>query len=234
MLIALTVACAATVALAQTEVRSKNAVGYIKIPVVNDFTSLTIPFDDMNGGKIMFTNAIGTQVFGAGAQVFEWTGAAWQPYNWQNAALGWRPANSLELKPGVSYFIKRPTAWATDGQSHEIVLSGEVPEMYQSSAIAFTGSGNLTAFGFSYPVSVMFTNTALAKNFGGTGAQVFEWTGTAWQPYNWQNAALGWRPANSLELKPGVGYFFKTATASAGGAWVQERPYTWPNDGVFE
>ena len=77
---------------------------------------------------------------------------------------------------------------------------------------------------------MMFTNTTLAKNFGVVGARVHEWTGTTWKSYAWQNAILGWIQANGLELKPGVGYFFQTGTAAVGDSWIQNRPYSWPNN----
>ena len=73
--------------------------------------------------------------------------------------------------------------------------------------------------------ATMFTNT-IGPQVMGVGAIVYRYSGVDWTSYpfdrgNWNNAA-------NLSLKPGVGYFFKAATAGEGFIWSQRRPYTWP------
>ena len=211
---------ASVIAASAQEVLSGNAVGYVKVDISNTFTMINMPFDDMSGGPTMFTNTIGPQVMGVGALVYRYSGVDWTSYpfdrgNWNNAA-------SLALEPGVAYFLKRPNSWT--GTSN-ITLTGEVPEATNSQR-AVTGAGNFTTVSFAYPAEVKFTNTLLAAQGGGVGASIFAYNGTDWTSYpydrgNWNNAA-------SLVLKPGVGYFFKAATASGGFIWNQRRPYTWP------
>ncbi len=208
------------IAASAQDVLSGNAVGYVKVDISNTFTMINMPFDDMSGGPTMFTNTIGPQVMGVGAIVYRYSGVDWTSYpfdrgNWNNAA-------GLVLEPGVAYFLKRPNSWT--GTSN-ITLTGEVPEATNSQR-AVTGAGNFTTVSFAYPAEVKFTNTLLAAQGGGVGASIFAYNGTDWTSYpydrgNWNNAA-------SLVLKPGVGYFFKAATASGGFVWSQRRPYTWP------
>lgn len=222
--IAIVGALAASViaASAQTEVLSGNAVGYIKVDIGTDLTMINMPFDDMSSVPVMFTNAIGTQVSGVGAVLYDWNGLSWDEYTWKTKG-GWVDAESVILVPGKAYFLKRPTSWA--GTSN-VTLTGEVP-MATNTPRTVTGSGNLNTVGFSYPVTIPFTNTVLAVEGAGAGAVLYAWNGLSWDEFNWKTKG-GWVDAARVNLEPGVGYFFKAPTASPGFTWSQVRPYTWP------
>ena len=211
-------------ASAQTEVLSGNAVGYVKVDISNNLTMINMPFDDMSGGSTMFTNTIGPQVAGVGAVLYKWSGIDWTSYRYDRGS--WNNAAGVVLEPGVAYFLKRPTSWT--GTSN-ITLTGEVPEATNAQR-SVTGAGNLTTVSFAYPAEVKFTNTLLAAQGGGVGAVIYLWSGSDWTAYRYDRGS--WNNAANVVLKPGVGYFFKAATAGSGFVWSQRKPYTWPGDNV--
>ena len=211
---------ASVIAASAQEVLSGNAVGYVKVDISNTFTVINMPFDDMSGGPTMFTNTIGPQVAGVGAVLYVWTGEIWDPKRYERG--NWNNAAGVALEPGVAYFLKRPTSWT--GTSN-ITLTGEVPEATNTQR-SVRGSGNFDMVSFAYPAEVKFTNTLLAAQGGGVGAAIYTWTGSIWDPRRYERG--NWNNAANLTLKPGVGYFFKAATAGAGFTWRQLRPYTWP------
>lgn len=219
MLIAAVLAVAAcVVARAQTEVLSQNAVGYIKIEVANNLTTISMPFDAVGYGTIYFTNSIGLQVTGAGAYFYEWNGTNWVTYT---STRSWQSASNLVLAPGTAYILQRPTAWS--GTSN-IVISGQVPDA-TNTVRSIRGSNNLTMISFSYPTEESFTNTTLAKSTGGSGAYLYAWNGISWVTYN---STRSWQSASNLVLHPGVGYFFQAGASTPSFDWNVTKPYTWP------
>ena len=209
------------IAASAQDVLSGNAVGYIKVDVNSDLSIISVPFDEVGYGRIMFTNTIGLQMTGTPATVYSWNS---ELQMWDGKAYTtrdrWLAAANVELVPGQAYFVRRPSGW-----SGSLTLTGQVPDS-SNTVRSIVGGGNLAALSLAYPAETAFTNTILAS-ITGTPATIYTWLGTTWDGKSYTTRD-GWKAATNMVLQPGIGYFFRMPSGSASTNWTQNKPYTWP------
>ena len=233
MLIAAAVTLTAcVVALAQSEVLSQNAVGYVKktVPSAGKFAIVVHSLDNMDGGGLKFTNTSIAAELPIGSKVYFWEGNVWSPGT-KSADKSGNPvwggsAPTKTLVDGEAFFLQTASTQLMDVV---VTIAGEVPAD-GTLARAISGTNNLTAAGNPYPVSVVFTNTSLASNLPLTSTVYFWRTNQTWGSGSknvdksgntvWSGVVPG------KELEPGEGFFVKNPSNNL--TWTVEKAYTWP------
>lgn len=103
---------------------------------------------------------------------------------------------------------------------------GQVPDATTQPSKTVSVGGLSTPYqlsGYSYPVSVTWSNTALTGILS-NGAQIILFDGTN---YSFFTKARGTFPPALMTnvLQPGQGFFINTTQTVQ---WVENKPYTWP------
>lgn len=221
LVLAAGLAILATSSFAQTQVLSRNAVGYVKIDAVrSNFYFVANNFFDLNGGPVTVTNLIGNQL-PLGSTVIVWDPTA-QQYRFENKIFsGWTPGTN-RLNTGRGFWMK--VADAGPSNTYQVYLMGEVPDKntQPTSTIPVVVGFNMVAN--PYPVVTKFTNSTIAKSAVIGDSAIF------WDPINkgyaFENRIFsGWTPGTN-DLIPGQAFWYRrTGTATN---WVEVKPYTWP------
>jgi len=213
-------------AYGQTQVLSRNAVGYVKITVRSN--SLFVARNDFNGltSALAISNAIGDQL-PPNSQILLWNKSiqSWRPPIIKTA-FGWGSAGSNVLSRGDSFFIKLPKS--VPSNSYQVFFMGEVPDRNttEGTGTTFNIFPGLNLNADSYPVSRKWTSTVMSAKLP-PNSQILVWNETN-QSYNAPiiKTAFGWGTSgNALTIDPGVGYWIRaTGTVS----FSETKPYTWP------
>lgn len=225
VVIALGLALVASVCQAQTQVLSRNAVGYVKLTVRSN--TLFVARNDFEGlaATLVISNAIGDQL-PANSQILIWNkvSQAWRaPIT--KTAFGWGGGGTNPLPRGEAFFIRLPAS--VPSNSYDVFFMGEVPDRNQPSGTGTTYNIypglNLTADAF--PVSRKWTSTVMSVQLP-VNSQLLIWNETN-QSYNTPitKTAFGWGVGNTLTIEPGVGFWVRSPSAVT---FSETKPYTWP------
>jgi hypothetical protein len=167
-----------------------NQVKFISLPYYNSYSTQTAAYlrnDVMAAG-------------GTGVNVYNWNGTAWQRY-----AGGTIGQVNFALQPGIGYEVL-----STSDVSNWVIVGSHNP----STTISFTG--NQVKF-VSIPYHTTLTTAATLRNeiiaVGGTGVNVYNWNGTAWQRY-----AGGTIGQVNFAITPGIAY--EVLSTSNCGPWT--------------
>lgn len=163
---------------------------YISLPYYNSYSTQTAAYlrnDIIAAG-------------GTGVNVYNWNGTAWQRY-----AGGGVGQVNFALSPGIGYQVV-----STSDVSNWVIVGSHNP----STTISFTAT---QAKYVSVPYHTTSTNAATLRNeiiaVGGTGVNVYNWNGTAWQRY-----AGGGVGQVNFTLQPGIAY--QIVSTSDCGPWT--------------
>jgi len=205
--------------MAQTNVYSLNAVGYVNVSLVKGFNMIADQLQSTNNTiSNLLNDAAGTY---DGLTVYKWTGSGFQtdtansaiyPNNWQNSGV-------ITLNPGEAAWIKTPAAMT-------ITFVGTVP------------TGNLTvnlagAGAFSMVSSMVPQAGDLATNLGYTNFNdgdkifVFNPATQAYQTFNVSFAAgnTGYNQdfvnTGDPVLAVGQGFWYQTAKTAPATVWTR-------------
>ncbi len=216
---------AQTVAQAQTQVLSRNAVGYVKITAERNKLVLgRSDFEAMDGGGgIAVSNLFGNQL-PDDSRVYLWDRTTATYKILQKTARGaWGPGGSNRVQRGDSFCIKVPASAASN--SYDVYVMGEVPDRFTAPTTTVGGIVGMNMLGYPYPVSVSWTGTDLAAK-APVDSRLYLWD-VSNQSYviHQKTARGGWATAGGVLLTPGVGFWLKN-TSSVN--WVEVKPYTWP------
>ena len=234
------VAMTAAVALAQTNVYSRNAVGAIRLELQRGkFQMVGHTLNPLGTNASTPALVLGTNnVLPIGAAVFIWdpTAGASQSgaYITENLRSNgrWNPGtNNLA---GRAFWIMIPPSAASN--LYTVFLMGEVPDSTTAptSQVGVVGGGSVPQFNmltYRYPTPVAFTNTTLAKA-ASVGDTMFVWDPNGGVSSNGAYVTCNkrsngsWGGANGTVLQPGQGFWFATKTPS--NLWVEVKPYLWP------
>lgn len=215
------------------DVKSVNAVGYVKTQVPDDeWVLISLPFMSM-GDNVTFTinDIIPAANEIAGTEAWYYRGGEWLPETLVKVGpnpAAWDPGTNEFLRGQDALFVK---VNVSGGGSHDLTVLGEVPgdnNLGQTTTVVV--AENWTLLGFGYPVDVLVTNTAL-DTIAELGDEI--WT---WDPDldDWvlvtTRVKIGpnpakWDPAEAA-LLAGRGYFYNRAGALAN--WVQDKKYDEP------
>lgn len=210
---------------AQTQVLSRNAVGYVKITAERGKLVLgRSDFESLDGsGGIAVSNLFGDQV-PANTTVYLWdrVTASYKSVT-KLARGGWGSAGSNRVQRGEGFWLKVPAA--ASNETYDVFLMGEVPDRYTAPTTTIPGLSGANMLGYPYPVQVYWTNTVLAMT-SPPNSSLFLWnpTSQAYQSYT-KLARGGWGTGSNIVLQPGQGFWFRTTSSVS---WVEIKPYTWP------
>jgi hypothetical protein len=225
LVLAAGLAILATSSFAQTQVLSRNAVGYVKVDLLatNKLHLVRNDFEPLNG-PIAISNTLAS--LPAGSQVLIWDDAN-QIYLAPiiKTAFGWGPGGTNLLRRGQAYFIRTANN-STNVPSYPLYLMGEVPDKNTAPSSTLSVAMGLNMDGYSYPVVQKWTNTQYSKSLP-AGSQIIIWD-NATQQYLAPiiKTAFGWGPSgNALTINPGQGFFVRATNSFV---FSETKPYTWP------
>lgn len=229
------VALTGAVALAQTNVYSRNAVGAIRL--------------DLDKGKLYMIShqlfPLGTNVttpelvlgttnsLPVGTRLYLWNpleggGAYFTELLRSNGK--WNPGTN-ELR-GKAFWISVPDTAVSN--SYTVFMMGEVPDTttMPTSVVAVVGGGEASQFNmltFQYPVATAWTGTTLATS-ASVGDRIYIWDAIGGPTSNGAYVSSlkrsnGTWNNNSIVLQPGQGFWFSTTNTSL---WSESKPYVWP------
>jgi len=129
---------------------------------------------------------------GTGVNVYDWNGTAWQRY-----AGGGVGQVNFNLAPGIGYQVK-----STADVSNWVIVGSHNP------STVLTLAGTVSKY-----IAVPYHTTCTTAQFlrlevmaaGGTGVNVYDWNGTAWQRY-----AGGGVGQVNFNITPGTAYQVKS------------------------
>jgi hypothetical protein len=241
LLLVLAVTMVSSLAFGQTQVLSRNAVGYVKVEVLSNnlaLCSLNFYAFDMTISSIFTNQLVGGANFAVSDQVIKWdpigktylifwktTGGRWSQY----------PSTALTtniLEPGESFWIKNGRA-----SNQTVYLMGEVPDRISAPTQEVTVVTNVSMVSYSFPVVMAITNLNTPQARGGANFAVadniIKWdpVGKTYITYWRSSAVTNWRryPLAGLTtdtLAPGEGFWYKRLATNF--VWTEVKPYSWP------
>jgi len=210
---------ASSAVFAQSNVLSRNAVGYIKRTVpAGGLDLVSIPFESMDGsGNTINSSFSGLQ---DGSRVSLWDAGAQSYKTFQKSKGSWGTPGTNVVLRGEALFLRAPA-----GSSQEVYLMGEVPDSTTAPSTTVSVVSGLNMVGSGYPVSTAWTGTTLSASLP-DGSRVSVWDGSSYVTI--QKAKGSWGASgNSLVIEPGDGVFIRSQSGSTID-WNQTKPYNWP------
>jgi hypothetical protein len=218
LLLVLAVSLVGSLAFGQTQVLSRNAVGYIKVNVAKgNLMMIQTPFENLNGsGRFNIGELLGSN-FPSGTKSYFWNKDL-QEYKSETFTTRWIPGTNTFLR-GAGMFVNIPGTAASN--SYDIFMMGEVPDKNTAPTSSMNVVQGLQMMGFMYPVATPLTSTVL-KTSAKFGDKLYYWK--ADQTWGSETFTTRWVPG-SLIFEPGQSYYYKTTNAQV---WTETKPYTWP------
>ena len=211
-----------TWAFGQTQVLSRNAVGYVKVVAEKGkFHFMGHNFLNIDGSMVTITNLLGDQV-PIGSTVYVWDPVGQAYVSASRTIAGWGAGGTNVLPPGRGFWLSIPSGAASN--YYDIYLMGEVPDRISMSTSTVSVVSGFSMTGYPFPAEEFFTNTTLAKN-AQIGDTMYYWTTN--QTYgSLSRTVAGWGiAAQNFKVTPGMGFWYK---ANASTNWQEPKPYTWP------
>lgn len=218
LLLVLAVTMVSSLAFGQTQVLSRNAVGYIKVNIEKGkMMMIQTPFENLNGsGQYVVGELLGSN-FPSGTTAYFWNKDQ-QQYKTENFTTRWIPGTN-KFSRGMGTFVRIPGSAASN--SYDVFMMGEVPDKTTAPTTSTYIVQGLQMMGFTYPVATPLTNTLLAT-IAKRGDSLYYWK--ADQTWGTENFVTRWIPGTNV-LQPGQAYYYRTTNATV---WTETKPYTWP------
>jgi hypothetical protein len=200
-------------ALAETNVLSQNAVGYIrKSTAEGNWNLIGMQFDTLDGETIVIGDVLGTNGVPNNTKVFIYDkiGATYLSETYYDG-FGWHPGtNAIERGDGV---------WVKTPASHDFFVMGEVPSAATNN---FSLVGGFQIITYPYPVERALTNSIL-NDIAENNDKLYTFDGTNYTTYTYYDG-FGWNP-NDLIFEPGMAFWYRSGS---GASWSEPKPYRWP------
>ena len=213
---------ASSAALAQTNVLSRNAVGYIKVPVEsNKLYLVSNPFVPLDASGDVVTNMLAAVPNSTVVSV--WDEASQAYINYSRSARGaWSANATSRIARSDAFFIRMPSVGTST-----IFLMGEVPDRFTAPTTTQSRVSGITMLGFPYPVQTSFTGTPMAISAPNSSV-ISIWDPNLNTYVNYSKSARGaWDAgAQAAVVQPGQGFVIRST--AAGGNFSTVKPYTWP------
>lgn len=248
MLSLIAVAMTAGLVEAQTNVLSKNAVGYVKITAPSNGLALaSIPFNSLDSATYPIPQVFGAQLVGGASpavsdNVIKWD-ASIQDYVtfWKTLAGQWRQSGqgavetTNTLKPGEAFWIRNRRS-----TNQVVFLMGEVPDVETQPTADVQRVPGLQFVSYSYPAEIPINSSMIISNAvrGASPAisdNIIRWDPaiqdyvTYWLPLGtnlWRKSGEGAVPTVDV-MRPGDGFWYRRRGATS-ATWTESKPYTWP------
>ena len=206
-----------------TQVVSRNAVGYVKIEAPKgEFAMLRNDFLPVDGAEPTVVTVLGQQV-PVNTKVYIWDpiSSGYLIETRVPFGSGWSPATNV-LDTGRGFWLQVPAT--APSNTYTVFMMGEVPDRFTqpTSTVQVAGS-TFSQIGYPYPVTMAWTNTALAAA-GAVNDKVYFWNGAGYDIIT-KSPFGGWQPPD-VEFQPGDAFWY----ANGGGeiTWNEPKPYDWP------
>lgn len=218
--LAMLVVCAAlAVVFAQSEIRSENAVGYVKVTFEkNSYKLVNMGFDSIDGSDLKIEDVFGDQLpSSTSLSIWDRNSQTYSNYIY-NTFAQWGPRDDqYTITKGLGVFVLVPGT--APSNQYTVYLMGEVPDNAGETNDVMQG---YTGTGYPYPVQIAFTNTQIAQSLPANSVVHF-WDDT-WISYT-KNAFQGWQ--TDRMLSPGEGFFIEKFDPGT-MQYSEIKPYTWP------
>lgn len=231
VLVMLAIVVTGTLAFGQTQVLSRNAVGYVKVDAERGkFALVRLDFESMDGsqgGCIVVSNLLDSTQFPADTLLYLWNydTRQYKSLVQRDPRGGWGLEGSNLLCRGEGFWLKIPASAASN--SYPVFLMGEVPDRTTAPTTTMDNVFGMNILGYPYPVDTYWTNTDLAKKLP-ANALLYLWVSTSNKydgPYQKNPRGGVWDGAENLVIRPGQAFWVSTTQAVD---WVEGKPYTWP------
>jgi hypothetical protein len=222
LLTAALTALSSAAVMAQTNVYSLNAVGYVNVTLLPGFNMIA---DQLQGTN----NTIGVLINDASGQfdnfqVYKWTGSGFQldtaNSNIATNANNWEQNGTITLNPGEAAWVKNPNK-----TNVTITFVGTVPQGTLN--VNLTGNGAFSMVSSIVPQAGDLASNLNMTNFNsGDTMYVFNPTNQQYQVFNYNvntgnSGYQGNFTANTgdPQLQVGQGFWYKTATGAPLTTW---------------
>lgn len=212
---------ATSAVFAQSNVLSRNAVGYIKIPVgTNKLHLVSNPFVPLDAAGDLVTNMFAAVANNTTISIWNEVGQGYVSYL-KNARGGWSGAGfaTARVARADGVFIR-------SGGTGTVYFMGEVPDRFTAPTTTQSRASGITMLGFPYPVEVDLTNSTIGLQLSPNSTISF-WVpdANAYTSYL-KNARGAWVGAAGVKIKPGDGMVIRSTNAPQN--WNVAKSYTWP------
>lgn len=241
LLMVLAVTMVSSLAFGQTQVLSRNAVGYVKVDAwSNGFTFASVPFNAFSNTVpgVMGSQLVGNNSPGFADQLMKWSPSNQQYITYYKRASGeWRKvgetnATTDTLSPGEAFFIRNRRS-----TNQTVYLMGEVPDSRSAITTTVFGLPGFQMVSYSYPVEMSITNltlfsTAIKNASPGFADQIIKWDPVSQAYIKYYARSTGWRKVGETNttsdtLAPSEGFFYLRRGLTS-FTWTENKPYTWP------
>ncbi len=235
----LSVGLMAAAVQAADQATSVNAVGFEKFNVSTGQLALVRCDFLTMGASLTVSNVFGATL-PIGAQLYFWNGTNYQIETYSryfvsppaNYATNWAPGTNL-LVTGKAFWIRLPAV--APQSSYDVTVSGEVPGSTRQPSNTVSVLPGLNMVGYSYPTTIAWTNTTLAKQ-AEIGDRLYVWDGSSYSIYNYArvfvsppaNYATNWGGGQSVVLNPGQGFWYSRGVSASPISWTEILPYVMP------
>lgn len=206
---------AAGTAQAQSEtVTSVNVVGYYSITIPTNGLALVTPvLESFQAGTL--ADLLGSQL-PAGTEAFIWDRSSKGYISTSMGRGGWTATNII-LR-GDAVWLRPPAGTGP----HTITFMGEVPGDYNNAGTTTVDNiSGIDAVGYSYPIDIDWTNTALSIA-APAASELLVWN-IVTQGYDiFSKGRAGWSTPASYKIKAGQGFWIRSASPLN---WEEVTPY---------
>lgn len=217
---------ASSAAFAQTNaVLSRNAVGYIKIPLEsNKLYLVSNPFVNLQAGPQLLSNVFAAVPPGTTISIWNEVDQAYQVYLRNTRGVWSGAAATATVARADGVFIDTPAT----NPPVDMFLMGEVPDRFTAPSNFVQRTPGITMIGHPYPVSVLLTSTVMAATVpANTVISVWDPAINNYNIYLKNNRGAWVGSALTAVLQPGQGLVINS-TSTLGQTWWERKPYTWP------
>lgn len=210
---------ASSAALAQSNVLSRNAVGYIKHTMGAGFSVLQNTFETM-GAPIAISNTFAS--LPNNSRVYLWNGSSYQTFS--KNFLGVWSGGSNTLNRGSALWVEIPASVGTN--TYDVFMMGEVPDSVTAPATLVGAGPGFSFVGFPYPVATAWSNTEFAVS-APNNSKLHVWNGSSYQSFS-KNFLGSWGAGASYVLSPGQGFWLEYPISASSTNISVTKPYQWP------
>ncbi len=209
---------ASSAAFAQSNVLSRNAVGYIKHSFGSGFSVIQNTFESM-GAPIAISNTFAT--LPNSSKIHLWNGSSYQTIT--KNFLGWGAAGSNTLDRGSAVWVELPLSVGTN--LYDVYIMGEVPDSTTAPITEVGATPGFNFVGFPYPVATAWSNTSFAAA-SPNSSKLHVWNGSGYQTFT--KNFLGWGAGAAYVLEPGQGFWLEWPSSAVSTNLNVTKPYEWP------
>ncbi|NKB24726.1 MAG: hypothetical protein GKR87_10210 [Kiritimatiellae bacterium] len=218
-----------SVAVAQSNVLSANAVGYVRGAIPSNtgsgFNLFSWPFENIDGSTSTMKTITGDAQLPVGSIAHIWNPASKTYSSETKSTRGGWPLGGNPIMRGTTFWIEIPDTAATSAQ-HTIVFQGEVPSTANGAASTTQSNIVLDAVAYPYPVDQLWTGTtAAAAAPNNSIIHIWDEGSQGYTSFT-KSTRGGWSSAAGVVIAAGKGFWLELPSSSID--WTETKPYSYP------